>query len=334
MKDTFNPPHPLPLKIRGVGRYLPERIVTNEEIEARLDLPQGWCERKQGIRERRWVGDETCSFMGAEAAREAVADAHTELTDIDMILNASQSFQQAVPEGGSLIQEELGLGDSGIPCMTVSCACLGFLAALWMGACLLNAGRYKNILIVNAEIGSTNLDPDRPEVFTLGGDAAAAVMITLPSPDELSGIQAVRMETYGSSANVSALAGSGIHQSMFSKELHPENLFFNFDPPAMQQAGLKYNQKFQAKMWPILDIHRLKLIIPNQASRLTLDYMKIIFPRDRVMGIIDYLGNCSAAGHPLALYKAIKEKRIERGDRVLLTGMGNGFSLLGVLLIY
>ena len=109
----------LPLKIIGLGRYLPERIVPSAEVEALCGLPPGWIERRSGVRERHWATTETSSYMGAQAAREAVAQAGLALSDIDLILNASGTPEQAIPDGGPLIQRQLGLGGSGIPCLSV-----------------------------------------------------------------------------------------------------------------------------------------------------------------------------------------------------------------------
>src|ERR1051325_5018268 len=112
-----------PLKIVGTGHYAPKRVVPNSEVEAMCNLPAGWIEQKTGVRERRWVTNETSTFMGAQAARQAAADAGMKLNDIDLIIHASATWPQAVPDGAHLIQRELGLESSGISCMTVHTTC-------------------------------------------------------------------------------------------------------------------------------------------------------------------------------------------------------------------
>jgi len=97
---------------------------------------------------------------------------------------------------------------------------------------------------------------------------------------------------------------------------------------------MKYNRKFLAKLWPTAGKDSISLVIPNQSSRLALDMMKFIFPPGKILGIIDRFGNTGAVGYPLALYEAIKEKKIQRGDMVLMTGMGAGFSIFGMVLTY
>src|SRR5690606_28634894 len=139
----------LPMKIVGVGRYLPERVVTSAEVERLCGIKPGWIERHTGVKERRWVGPrESNSFMGAAAAREAVKDAGLTLEDIDLILCAAGTPEQTIPDNSALLQRELGLGKSGTSCMSVHITCLSFLLAMDLASVMLSVDRYKNILIV------------------------------------------------------------------------------------------------------------------------------------------------------------------------------------------
>lgn len=322
------------MKIAGVGRYLPKHIVSSRELEERCGLEPGWCERKQGVRERRWVEDETVSFMAAEAAKEAVANAGMSLADIDLIIGTSQASDQAIPAGSSLVQQELGLGDSGIPCMNITAACLGFIVAMDLSANLLMVGRYRNILILTSEITSFNMDFNNPNVCTLMGDGAAAAVVTRPLPGESSGIHAVHMETYSEAAQASSIYRGPVRNTLFNKNLPSSGMEFDYDPQGIQTAAMKYNQKFLAKLWPMSNKDIIKLIIPNQASRFSIDMMKFVFPADRIMGVIDRYANCGAVGYPLALYEAISRDRIQGGDMVLMQGGGAGFSLVGMVFVY
>jgi 3-oxoacyl-[acyl-carrier-protein] synthase-3 len=326
--------YPLPLKIVGMGHYLPKRIVSNSELESRCGLPEGWCERKQGIRERRWVENETLSFMGAEAAREAVAASGLKLSGIDLIISAGQSFQQAVPDNGPMLQRQLGLGESGIPCLNISSACLSFLVALDISASLIALGCYRNILIVTAEITTSNLDFNDPNVCTMMGDGAAAALVTQTPEGESATIHAALMETYSEASYVSSISGSNAYRTFFSDQIRRDDFTFAFEPQSLQRSGMKYNKRFLAKLWPASNSRAFKLIIPNQSSRLVLDYAKLVYPSERVMGIIDRCGNCGSVGYPLALYEAINNQRISRGDLVMLNGMGAGFTLAGLVLAY
>ena len=154
----YNHRMPQPLKIVGLGRYLPRRVVPSAEVEALCGLPAGWIEQRSGVRERHWATTETSSYMGAHAAREAVAEAGLALSDLDLIINASGTPEQAIPDGGPLVQRQLGLGRSGIACLSVHATCLSFLAAIDLSANLLATGRYQLILIVTSEIGSVGIN--------------------------------------------------------------------------------------------------------------------------------------------------------------------------------
>ena len=140
----------IPLKIIGLGRYLPKRVVSNSEVEALCGLSAGWVEQRNGVRERRWVTDETSSFMSAEAAREALDEAKLKPNQLDLIINASGTGEQAIPDTGALIQRQLGLGKSGIPAMTVHTTCLSFITGMDVASNFINSGRYKNILIASS----------------------------------------------------------------------------------------------------------------------------------------------------------------------------------------
>jgi len=326
--------YPLPVKILGIGRYLPKQVIKSSDLEERCGLEKGWCERKQGVRERRWREDETLAFMGAQAAEEAVENVGLKLKDIDLIILATQTFHQAVPEDGPFIQHLLGLGESGIPCIRIPCACLSFLIALDLCASLLLVGDYRNILIVSPEINTSKLDFNNPNVSTLLADGAAAAVITRTPRGEASGIHALLMETYSEASQVSALSGSKNRKTFFDKDITPEDFSFDFEPRMMQTTGMKYNQKFLAKLWPSSNFKAFKLVIPNQASRLVIDYTKFLFSTGQIMSIIDSYGHCGAAGYPLALYEAIRQERLSRGDLVLLEGMAAGFTLMGIVLTY
>ena len=199
----------LPIKIAGVGRYLPERVVPSAEVEALCGLPPGWIERRSGVRERHWATTETSSYMGAQAAREAVAEAGLALSDIDLIMNASGTPEQAIPDGGPLVQRQMGLGSSGIACLSVHATCLSFLAALDLCANLLATGRYQRILIVTSEIGSVGINFKDPESASLIGDAAAAAVVVRTPPGEAAALSAARLETYGDGADFTAIRGAG-----------------------------------------------------------------------------------------------------------------------------
>jgi 3-oxoacyl-[acyl-carrier-protein] synthase-3 len=327
----------MPLKIIGVGRYLPERVVGSAEVEALCGLPAGWIERRSGVRERRWVNGETSSAMGAQAAREAAAEAGLELGDLSLIINASGTPEQAIPDGGPLIQRQLGLGSSGIPCLSVHATCLSFLVALDLSANLLATGRYENILIVASEIGSVGSNFREPESASLLGDAAAAVVVTRTPPGEAAGLHAARLETYGDGADMTAIRGGGSGRHPNNPATRPEDNLFHMDGPQVLRMALRYSGGFLEKLRPGLSkgLAPVKLVVPHQPSLMGLKALELFgWPAAQIVKTLDHLGNCVAASIPCTLYEAVREGRLQRGDQVLLVGTGAGLSLGGVILTY
>lgn len=328
---------PLPLKIAGVGHYVPDNVVPSTDLDARLELRPGWVEEKQGVRERRWVTDETASYMAAEAAREAVADAGMELADIDLIFNASGTVQQAIPDGSALIQRELGLGESGISCMSLHATCLSFLVALDVTANLLATGRYERVLIVSSEISSVGLNWTHPESSTLFGDAAAAAVVVRTPEGEASAVHAARLETYGVGAEHTQIPGGGTGRHPNLETTTPEDNLFHMNGPEVFKMAVKYAPAFLERILPDFanQLAELKVVVPHQASKLALDAHTFFgMSEDIVARSLDRFGNCVAASIPLTLYETVRSGRIERGDKVFLLGTGAGLSLGGVVFTY
>lgn len=326
-----------PLKIAGLGRYLPERVVTNDELEALCKLPRGWIEKHNGVCERRWVSGETSSYMGAQAAREALNEAGLELTDIDLILNASGTPEQAIPDTGALIQKQLGLGSSGIPSMSIHATCLSFVAAMDMSASLIASGRYRNILIVSADIGSCGVNPKEAESATLLGDAAAAAVITAAEPGEKSKIHNALMRTYADGAYYTTIMGGGSGKHPNHLDTRFEDNLFHMNGPAVLRMVRKYSADYLEALRPGLSkgLPGIDIVVPHQASKIGLMMLtRFGWPDEQIMRTIEWLGNCVAASIPVTLYDAVHKGRIKRGDQVLLVGTGAGLSLGGMILTY
>jgi len=327
----------VPLKIAGMGRYLPERIVRNPELETLCGLPAGWVERHNGVRERRWATTETNSSMGAAAAREALTAAGLEITDIDLILNASGSAEQAIPDTAALIQRALGVGDSGIPCMSVHVTCLSFVAALDLCASFIASGRYRNILVVSSEISSPGINPLEPESATLIGDAAAAAVIVPAGSGETSKLHHALLRTYGVGADYTAVRGGGTRRHPNLPITRPEDNLFHMDGPAVLRLVRGHVDDYLEALYPGLSTSLVDIdaVVPHQASRVGLRMLAHFgWPDDKIVRTLDWMGNCVAASIPATLYEGIRSGRVCRGDKVLLVGTGAGLSIGGLVLTY
>jgi 3-oxoacyl-[acyl-carrier-protein] synthase-3 len=326
-----------PLKIIGLGRYLPKRVVPSSELEALCGLPAGWVERRNGVRERRWVTDETSSFMSAEAAREALDEAKLKPNQLDLIINASGTGEQAIPDTGSLIQRQLGLGNSGIPAMTVHTTCLSFVAGMDVAGNFLQTGRYKNILITSCDIGSCGINPKEPESASLVGDAAAAVVLTRSDENDKARVHHAHFKTFGDGAYLTTIMGGGSRFHPRFEGHNPENDFFHMDGPAVLRMAREIAHGFLEELYPGLSksMVDIDVIVPHQASKVGLMMLERFgWKENKIIRTIETLGNCVAASIPVTLYEGVRDGRIQRGNKVLLVGTGAGLSIGGMVLTF
>jgi 3-oxoacyl-[acyl-carrier-protein] synthase-3 len=327
----------IPLKIIGLGRYLPSRIVQSAELELLCALPEGWVEHRNGVRQRRWVGTETASFMAAEAAREALDEARLEPGDLNLIINASGTAEQAIPDMGALLQRQLGLGNSGIPSMTVHNTCLSFLAAMDVASNYLSSGRYTNILIASSDISSCGINLKEPESATLVGDAAAAVVVTRSGENDRSSIHHANFRTYGDGAYLTTIMGGGSALHPSKPGHNPDDDLFHMDGSAVLRMVRRIDEAFLEELYPGLSKSLLDIdvVVPHQASRVGLHMLRRFgWPEAKVMQTLDWLGNCVAASIPATLYQAVKDGSLKRGEKLLLVGTGAGLSIGGLVMTY
>ncbi|MEI6638252.1 MAG: 3-oxoacyl-[acyl-carrier-protein] synthase III C-terminal domain-containing protein [Chlorobium sp.] len=325
------------LKIIGHGRYLPSHIVPSSELEAIYGLSPGWVERRNGVHERRWVTTETASFMAAEAAREALDEAGLRPDQLSLIINASGTAEQAIPDNGALIQRQLGLGRSGIPAMSVNTTCLSFVTALDVAATYLQAGRYRNILIASSDISSCGINPKEPESATLVGDAAAAVVVTRSAAGDTSRIHHTHFKTWGDGASFTAIRGGGSARHPAKPDHNPDDDLFHMDGPAVLRMVRALDEAFLEELYPGLSksLVDIDLVVPHQSSKVGLFLLQRYgWPEAQIMQTLKWLGNCVAASIPSTLYQAVRDKKLQRGQKFLLVGTGAGLSIGGMVMTY
>jgi len=325
------------LKIIGHGRYLPSHIVPSSELEAIYGLSPGWVERRNGVRERRWVTTETASFMAAEAAHEALDEARLRPDQLSLIINASGTAEQAIPDNGALIQRQLGLGRSGIPAMSVNTTCLSFVTALDVAATYLQAGRYCNILIASSDISSCGINQKEPESATLVGDAAAAVVVTRSDTGDTSCIHHTLFKTWGDGASFTAIRGGGSARHPAKPYHNPDDDLFHMDGPAVLRMVRALDEAFLEELYPGLSksLVDIDLVVPHQSSKVGLLLLQRYgWPQAQIMQTLKLLGNCVAASIPSTLYQAVRDNTLQRGQKFLLVGTGAGLSIGGMVMTY
>lgn len=324
---------PLSVRIAGVGKYLPERIVSNAELEKRLELPEGWIARRTGVLERRYARHETSVFQAAQAAKQALEDASVSIMDIDAIIGASSVPQQAIPCTAALLQRELGAPDGMSACFDVSATCLGFLFALHQAALYIVSGFYKRVLIFSSEIASPSLNPKEPESMSLFGDAAAAVVVEASKTSDILGAS---FKTFSSGAHHTQILGGGtLHRPNLTAPESACNLFHMDGPGVFKQAARTMKPFVDALLaqagWTY---HEVDYFVPHQASghAVTSISQHMGFTPEQIIFNLPLRGNCVAASIPLALAEAVQEGKIRRGQKLVLAGTAAGLTLGAVLL--
>ena len=328
----------LPVKLAGLGYYLPERRVTNAELEATLSIPAGWIERLTGAQERRYVGDETSAGMGAAAGRRALAQAGLEVGAVDLIIGASTAPQQAIPCTAVFVQRELGAPEGHSACFDVNATCQSFLFGLHTAAHLVAAGTYRTVLVYSSEITSRSLNPQERESAVLFGDAAAAAVITASAPGEAGAIWHAQFATHHSGAELSQLRGGGTRHHPNDPATTPAMNMFEMRGPTLFKQGTRLAEPMLDRFFTTLGWARADVaaVVPHQASGPAIDMFvnRFGFRRDQLVVNFPTRGNCIAASLPLALAEAVEVGRIRRGDRVVLAGTGAGLTLGALALTF
>ncbi|NGZ76304.1 beta-ketoacyl-ACP synthase III [Saccharibacillus alkalitolerans] len=327
------------VKITGTGRYLPGGGIAAEEIDRRLGTEPGWVMRKTSVANRHFAGDETASEMGARAAREALDAAGLAFADIDCLVCASGTAEQPIPCTAALIQRAMGEENSGVPCFDINSTCLSFVTALDVMSYLIEAGRYRRILIVSSEIASKGLDWTNKESAALFGDGAAAAVAERTPEGEASRILQARMTTHSAGAAHSEIrgGGSGLPASLYREETAADYLFSMDGEAIFRQASRLLPAFMDGLLGPAgLSMSDFKLVVPHQGSVMAMKLLqrKLGISEEQMLYIAPHYGNVIAASIPLGLDMAAREGRVKRGDRVLLLGTSAGLSLGGVALVY
>lgn len=322
----------------GVGRYLPERVVTNQDLTRLMDTSDEWIRQRTGIRERRFSdGCTGATDMGAHAAEEAIRRAGISPAQIGCIVFATLSPDVDMPASAFLLQEKLDL--PGVPAFDVRNQCTGFLYSLAIADQFVRAGTYDYVLVVGAEVHSTGLDLSTRgrDVAVIFGDGAGAVVVG-PSPEPQRGILSCHLHAEGRYAEKLWIEapGSRLRPRLTEEMITGARIFPKMDGryvfrhavtrmPEVIREALEFNGR---------RVDELDLLIPHQAN-LRINQMvaaEFGLSDEKVVNNIDRYGNTTAASIPLALYEALEEGRLRPGQLVCLAGFGAGFTWGAVLL--
>ncbi|MFN3529734.1 MAG: 3-oxoacyl-ACP synthase III family protein [Bacteroidia bacterium] len=328
--------------ISGVGHYVPENVVTNADLSARMETSNEWIIERTGIQERRHViagGEDTTASMGTKAARMAIAQAGLEVDDIEFIIFATLSPDYYFPGPGVQVQEQLGFKKE-IGALDVRNQCSGFVYSLAVADQFIKTGMYKHILVIGSELHSGGLDftTRGRNVSVIFGDGAGAVVLS-GTDEKNRGILSTHLFSEGRHAKELALTAPSTRDWIpnILKRNNPEEIDYypymngNF---VFKHAVVRFSEAIQAALQTNgVKPEDIKLLIPHQAnlriSQFIQQSMKL--RDDQVYNNIMRYGNTTAASIPIALSEAFAEGRIQQGDLVLFAAFGSGFTWASAL---
>lgn len=343
-------------RIAGIGMYVPEQVVTNQDLTQFMETSDEWIQERTGIKERRYAHrtQETTTTMGVEAAKIAIERAGITAQDIDFIVFATLSPDYYFPGCGVLVQRAMKMKEIGA--LDVRNQCSGFIYALSVADQFIRGGMYKNVLVIGSEKHSFGLDFSTRgrNVSVIFGDGAGAVVLQ-PTEKENQGILSTHLHSDGESAEILAMYNPGTHANHWTEQKladfneaeiadmfmshamidKAQNFPFMDGPSVFKKAVVKFPEVIMealtANGYQPAD---LRMLIPHQANLRIAQFVqqKLGLSDDQVYNNIQKYGNTTAASVPLALCEAWQDGKIKEGDLVCLAAFGSGFTWASALL--
>ncbi|MEM9897255.1 MAG: beta-ketoacyl-ACP synthase III [Bacteroidota bacterium] len=323
-------------KIKGLGHYVPENVVTNDDLSKIMETSDEWIVERTGIHERRWIDpktEDTPSVMGTKAARMAIANAGLHPDDIDFIIFATLSPDYYFPGPGVMVQDQLGIKEIGA--LDVRNQCSGFIYSLSIADQFIKTGMYNNILVIGSENHSGGLERSTRGrgVTVIFGDGAGAAVVSR-SEDENTGILSTHLHSEGKHAKELSLIGPSTQRWV------PEIIEANDPEDASYFPYMNGNFVFKHAVTRFLEVigealqkngmkpTDIDLLVPHQANLRISQFVqsKLQLPDDKVYNNIMRYGNTTAASIPIAMSEAWAEGKINSGDIVCLAAFGSGFT--------
>jgi 3-oxoacyl-[acyl-carrier-protein] synthase-3 len=314
------------VQIIGTGSYVPERVVTNEELQARLGFDPAWIVQRTGIRERRFAADDQAtSDLCVEAAQRCIDSAHIDPRDIDMLVVGTFTPDTSFPSTACMVQDRLKL-DCGA--MDVQAACSGFVYALVTGMTFVGSGQSQLCLVIGGDCNTRIINPKDSKTYPLFGDGAGAVLLAPGAPDQ--GLLAYRLGADGSGGPLLQRPACGSRMLPTVEALERGDHYLQMDGRAVFKWAVTIvtdsTEEVLARAG--LTASQLDLVIPHQANIRIINAATDVlgFPRDKVFNNLERYGNTSAGSIPIAMDEARSAGHLNRGDKILMSGFGAGLT--------
>ncbi len=321
-------------KITGMGFYVPDTIVTNDDLSKIMDTNDMWIQERTGIKERRWIqkgSEDTSAVMGAKAARIAIERAGLEKEDIDFIVFATLSPDYYFPGGGVMVQDLLDMPTVGA--LDVRNQCSGFVYSMSVADQFIKTGMYKNILVIGAEYHSNGLDKTTRgrTVAVLFGDGAGAVVLSRNKQKD-KGVLSTHLHSQGKFAKELSVTKPNIRNWIpYLMENKDDLSYYPYmdGQKVFKHAIVRFSEAIQEGLQANnLTADDIDLFIPHQANLRITQFVQRRFKLsdDQVYSNIQKYGNTTAASIPIALCEAWEKGRIKDGDLIVIAAFGSGFT--------
>ncbi len=322
-------------KIIGLGAYLPEKILSNQDLEKMVETSDEWIASRTGMKERRLAAsDEFTSDMGYEAAKKALDDSGVKAEDIDLILVATLTPDYIFPSTACLIQEKIGAVNAAA--MDVQAACTGYIYALSMGKAYIESGMYNNVLIIAAEKLSSIVDYEDRNTCILFGDGACACVVSNAKVGYV--IENVSLGCDGKQSELLILPAGGSKRPASVETVEAGEHFIKMEGREVFKHAVR---RMAGAVKACLDAsgfdeQGISWMVPHQANIRIIEALARRFkvPSEKVYLTIHKYGNTSASSVGIALDELVREKEIKRGERIILFGFGAGLTWGAAALTY
>lgn len=313
-------------RVIGTGSYVPEDVVTNEQLTERLGFDADWIVQRTGIRERRHAPEHIAtSDLCYEAAVRCLQAAGVSASDVDMLVVGTFTPDMTFPSTACLLQDRMGLFCGAFD---VQAACAGFIYALVIGAQFIKSGNSKMCLVVGGDTNSRVINPADQKTYPLFGDGAGAVLLTAGSDEQ--GFLAYQLGADGGGGDLLSRPACGSKMPPSPQALDAQLHFLQMDGRAVFRWAVNTvtDSTTEVMQYAKLTANDIRLFVPHQANVRIINAVGDVlgFPRERVFNNLDRYGNTSGGSIPIALDEAVAQGQIQRGDRVLISGFGAGLT--------
>ena len=315
--------------VAGTGAYLPEKILTNQDLEKSLDTSDAWITERTGIRERRIAAEEeSSSSMAAKAGKQALEDGGISPEDVDMIIVCTSSPDVLFPSTACFVQNELQA--FGSAAYDISAVCSGFIFGLSVAEQYLKTGRYEHILLIGSEVNSRIVDWSDRATCILFGDGAGALLLNRVEQEKPLGILSTHIYSDGSLSDLICVPGGIGRTGINKQDIDDKKYSIKMSGNATFKAAVKRMTEViqEALEFNGLSIEEVDLLIPHQANERIIRAVaeRLKYPMEKVLMNIHKYGNTSAASIPIGINEARRNSRIQPGETSVLGAVGAGLT--------